>query len=100
MIKVLVLYPWPADTEHFKKHYLEHHLPLCRAIPHTLSIRYAFEPENVAGEKWFCAYEAEYADEASLIAARATPQAKRAADDVPNYSAAPPTILVCNMRAP
>jgi len=94
MIKLLVMYPWPADPDHFKRHYIDRHLPLCRAIPGTLRIHYTFEPQTVQGTRWFCIYEAEYADEATLNAAKATPEAERAAADVANYSPEPPTVLI------
>ena len=100
MFKLVVMYPWPDDPERFKKHYLERRLPLCRAIPGALWVHYAFEPATVQGtNKWFCIYEAEYADESALKAALATSEAQRAAADVPNYSPEPPTALVYRVNA-
>jgi len=100
MIKLLVMYPWPGDPDSFKKHYLARHLPLCRAIPHTLNIRYAFQPETLEGTRghWFCIYEAEYADRKMLNAAKATPEAERAAADVANYSPEPPLVLIYELN--
>jgi uncharacterized protein (TIGR02118 family) len=73
------MYPWPADPDHFKRHYLERHLPLCRAIPGVLRSHYAFEPNTIEGPgRWFCIYEAEFVDEAELTAALATPEGLRA----------------------
>jgi uncharacterized protein (TIGR02118 family) len=88
MIKLVVMYPWPADPYRFKRHFLGRHLPLCRAIPGILRSHYAFEPKTVEGSgKWFCIYEAEFVD-------LATPEAERAAADVANYSPDLPTFLV------
>jgi len=95
MIKLVVMYPWPADPDHFRRHYLEQHLPLCREIPGLLRSYYAFEPKTLEGPgSWFCVFEAEFADEAALNAALATPEAQRAGDDVANYSPEPPTSLI------
>jgi uncharacterized protein (TIGR02118 family) len=98
MIKLVVMYPWPADPEHFRKHYLERHLPLCRAIPGALRVHYSFEPQTVQGNsRWFCIYEAEYPDEPTLRAALDTSEAKTAAADVANYSTQLPTALIYEM---
>jgi uncharacterized protein (TIGR02118 family) len=100
MIKLVVMYPWPTDPAHFKRHYVERHLPLCREIPGAIRVHYTFEPQTMQGSaSWFCIYEAEYPDEASLRAALGTPEAKRAAADVANYSMEPPTALIYEMTS-
>jgi uncharacterized protein (TIGR02118 family) len=94
MIKILILYPWPADPDHFKRHYITRHLPLCRAIPGALRMQYTFEPKTTQGSRqWFCIFEVEYADAAMLETAKATVEARRAAADVVNYSPEPPTVV-------
>ncbi|MGH3426483.1 MAG: EthD family reductase [Mycobacteriales bacterium] len=99
MVKLVTLYPWPKSPALFRKHYLEMHLPLCREIPGILRSRYAFEPKTIEGSgNWFCIFEAEFADEAALDAALATPEALRAAADVANYSPDLPTSLVCQIE--
>lgn len=91
MIRHLVMYPQPVDPDHFTRHYIERHLPLCQAIPGTLRIRYAFAPKTLQGsERWFCIYESEYADLASLAAALASNECRSAAEDVANFSKAAP----------
>ncbi len=95
MIKLIVMYPWPADPEHFKQHYVQRHLPLCRAIPGMLQSRYAFEPKTIEGTgKWFCIFEAEFIDEAAMHAALATAEGEKASADVANYSPEAPTCLL------
>lgn len=95
MVKLVVMYAWPKDPEHFRRYYLEQHLPLCRTIPGALRVHYAFEPKTVQGDaRWFCLYEAEYPDEAALRASLESPESKRAADDVPNFSETPPIGLI------
>jgi uncharacterized protein (TIGR02118 family) len=95
MIKLVTLYPWPADPQRFKTHFIEWHLPLCRQIPGLVGSRYAFEPKIIEGEgRWFCIFEAEFADQGALDAALATPEGKKAAADVANFSPLLPTSLV------
>lgn len=99
MTKLVVMYPWPKDPEHFRRHYLSRHLPLCRAIPGILASQYTFEPRVIQGSgRWFCIFEAEFADESALQAALATPQAKQATEDVANYSPERPTLLVYELQ--
>jgi uncharacterized protein (TIGR02118 family) len=95
VIKLVVMYPQPADPDQFKRHYIERHLLLCQDIPGTLRIQYTFQPKTMAGsEQWFCIYESEYADEAALAAALASSECRRAAEDVPNFSQASPSAIV------
>lgn len=95
MIKLLIMYPKPANPEHFKRHYLEHHLPLCAKIPGALRMNYTFEPETVQGtEEWFCIFEMECRDRDALNAALATSESRAAAADVKNYSVVKPTCLI------
>lgn len=98
MIKLVVMYPWPDDPEAFRRHYVERHVPLCRAMPGAVRASYAFQPATVQGEpQWFCIYEAEYPDEASLRASLESPEGRRAAADVANYSPRPPVGLIYEM---
>jgi len=93
------MYRWPADPVHFKKHYTERHLALCRAIPGLAHSRYAFEPVALEGpERWFCVFEAEFEDEATMNALLETPEARAAAADVANFSPEPPTSLVYTLN--
>ena len=61
MFKVTFLYPRPDDPESFRKHYIERHMPLCRAIPDGGRASYAFEPQTPVGpSEWFCIFEIEF----------------------------------------
>lgn len=76
------------------------HLPLCRATPGALRSHYTFEPKTAQGtSRWFCIYEAEYANEAALNAALTTPEGKRAGADVANCSPDAPTVLIYKLEA-
>jgi uncharacterized protein (TIGR02118 family) len=98
MIKILVLYPWPEDPEHFRRHYLARHLPLCRDIPGILHSYYTFEPRSLGVQsKWFCIYEAEFDSADALEEALKAPEMLRASADIQNYSPDQPTVLIYNL---
>ena len=43
MHKLLVLYNEPKDPTHFRKYYVETHLPLARKLPGLKASRYSFD---------------------------------------------------------
>lgn len=95
MIRLVTLYPWPSDPEHFKRYFVERHIPLCRTIPGLPCCHYSFDVNKIEGSgQWFCIFEAEFPDRATLQALLETPEAQRAAEDVPNYSPEAPTSLI------
>jgi uncharacterized protein (TIGR02118 family) len=76
-------------------YFVERHLPLCRSIPGLTSAHYSFDVAQIEGPgRWFCVFEAQFPDHATLKAVLATPQAQRAAEDVQNYSPETPTSLI------
>ncbi|MEU4811495.1 EthD family reductase [Nocardia fluminea] len=87
MYKLMVLYPEPADPDHFRDYYVNNHLPLVRLMPGLLACRYSFEVAATQGPTpYFAVFEAEFADAAAMTAARASPEGKQAAADVANYA--------------
>jgi uncharacterized protein (TIGR02118 family) len=93
MFKVTFLYPRPHDPEAFKKHYVERHLPLCRAIPHSGRTSYAFEPLTPGGpSEWFCIFEVECDSREQWEALMRLPEAAAAQADTSNLPVQP-TIL-------
>ena len=96
MIKYLLFYTRPQDPVAFKRHYLQTHLPLCRQIPGISRMSYSFEPETRGrGPSWFCVFELECADEEALAIALNSPEARAAADDLPNYTSEKPFAIIC-----
>jgi 4-carboxymuconolactone decarboxylase len=94
MHRVLVLYPAPKDPAHFKKYYLEKHLPLAAQMPGLLSSRYTFAAEGVgAASPYFCIWEGDFADVAAFGAAMGSPIGQQVAADVPNYATGGATVL-------
>ncbi|MTE14110.1 EthD family reductase [Nocardia aurantiaca] len=87
MHKLVVLYPKPADPDHFRDHYVTKHLPLVMEMPGLLAWRYSFDVAATNGEPpYFAVFEGDFADAAALAAARASQQGQRLAADVVNYA--------------
>jgi len=87
MHKLLVLYPKPADPDHFRDYYVTNHLPLVMNMPGLLAWRYSFDVAATKGEApYFAVFEADFADAAALAASRESPHGRRAAADVVNYA--------------
>ncbi|RDI68480.1 EthD family reductase [Nocardia pseudobrasiliensis] len=87
MHKLLVLYPKPADPDHFRDYYVTHHLPLATKMPGLLAWRYSFDVTAANGEApYFAVFEADFADADAMRSARSSPQGQRAGADVVNYA--------------
>jgi len=87
MHKLLVLYPKPADPDHFREYYVTNHLPLVTRMPGLLAWRYSFDVAAAQGEApYFAVFEAEFADAAALTAARASAQGQQVTADIRNYA--------------
>ncbi len=87
MHKLVVLYPEPADPDHFRDYYLSNHLPLVMNWPGLLAWRYSFDVAATNGEApYFAVFEADFADADAMAAARASSYGRRAAADVVNYA--------------
>ena len=71
MHKLLVLYPEPADRDHFRDYYVTNHLPLVARMPGLLAWRYSFDVATTPGQTpYFAVFEADFADAAAMTAAR------------------------------
>ena len=87
MHKLLVTYNEPKDPAHFRKYYVETHLPLAAKLPGVKSSCYSFDAKPLGpGKAPFCIFEAEFADEAALMNALQSKEGQAVAGDVPNYA--------------
>src|SRR5215468_4778224 len=87
MHKLVVLYPHPADPVHFRDYYVTNHLPLVTRMPGLLAWRYSFDVAATQGQApYFAIFEAEFADAATMNAARASSHGQQVAADVANYA--------------
>ena len=94
MHKLLVLYPWPADPEHFENHYRTVHLPLASKLPGVLGARFSLSV-NAGAEKspYFAVFEADFSDAQSLESAMASEWGQKVEADVPNYATGGAVVL-------
>lgn len=87
MHRLLVLYPKPADPDHFRDYYVTKHIPLVMNWPGLLACRYSFDVKATKGEApYFAVFEADFADAAAMATARSSPQGQRVSADVVNYA--------------
>jgi len=88
MHKLLVLYNEPKDPAHFRKYYLETHLPLASKLPGVKAAHYTFDVKPLGPGKapYFCIFEAEFESEAALMGALGSKEGQAVAADVPNYA--------------
>lgn len=87
-----VTYPAPDDPEHFKRYYVETHIPLARMLPGLQSLSYGFPEAMTPAPAPFCIFQAFFADAAAMEAALRSEIGARVAADVPNYSTHGPTL--------
>jgi uncharacterized protein (TIGR02118 family) len=98
--RLLVLYPPPADPDHFRSYYEDTHLPLVAKLPGLRGYRYSFEVAASEGEPpYFCVFEADFDDAAAYSAAIASPQGQATLADVPNYATRGAVALNYELRA-
>jgi uncharacterized protein (TIGR02118 family) len=87
MHRLLVLYPTPTDPDHFRSYYEETHLPLAAKMPGLRGYRYGFDVAAGEGESpYFCVFEGDFDDAATMDAAFASPEGEAALADIPNYA--------------
>lgn len=99
MHRLLVLYPPPADPDHFRGHYEATHLPLVAKMPGLRGYRYSFDIAAAGGESpYFCVFEADFDDAAALAAARESPEGQAVAADVQNYATGGVVVLDYELR--
>jgi 4-carboxymuconolactone decarboxylase len=101
MHRVLVLYSPPKDPEHFKKYYVETHLPLAVKMPGLLASRYSFALEGVgAASPYFCVFEGDFGSAAAMGAAMQSDIGQKVAADMPNYASGGAMILHFDVTTP
>ena len=88
MHKLLVVYNEPKDPAHFRKYYVETHLPLVRKMPGIKANRYSFDVKPLGSGKapYFCIFEGEFESETALMSAMTSKEGQAVAADVPNYA--------------
>jgi uncharacterized protein (TIGR02118 family) len=73
---------------------VETHLPLVSKLPNLRASRYSFDVKPLGpGKAPFCVFEAEFDNEAALMAALGSKEGKAVAGDVPNYASGGVTMM-------
>jgi uncharacterized protein (TIGR02118 family) len=95
MHRLLVLYNAPKDPEHFRKYYVETHLPLAGKMQGVKSANYSFDVKALGSDKspYFCVFEADFESEAAMMAALGSKEGQAVAGDVPNYASGGVTMV-------
>ena len=94
MHRLLVLYNEPKDPAHFRKYYVETHVPLVNKLPGVKNPRYTFDVKTLGPGKppYFCIFEADFDSEAALTSAFGSKEGQAVVGDVPNYASGGVTI--------
>jgi uncharacterized protein (TIGR02118 family) len=101
MRRLMVLYNPPDDPEHFRRHYVETHLPLAAKMPGLRGYRYGLDLNAPEGDApYFCVFEGDFDDAASLGAALESPEGQTALADVPNYATGGLVVLDFEVQDP
>jgi uncharacterized protein (TIGR02118 family) len=95
MHRLLVLYNEPKDPAHFRKYYVETHVPLVSKMPGVKASSYSFEAKPLGSGKtpYFCVFEADFESEAALMSALGSKEGQAVAGDVPNYASGGVTMV-------
>ena len=87
MHRMLVLYNEPKDPTHFKKYYIETHLPLVSKMQGVKKVSYSFDVKPLGGKAtYFAVFEADFESEAVMMSALSSKEGQAVAGDVPNYA--------------
>jgi uncharacterized protein (TIGR02118 family) len=101
MHKLVALYNQPENTDRFRKHLEEVHLPLVAKFSGLRSIRHGFGIASGAeNSPYYAVVECEFDDEAAMNKALSSPEGAAAVADVPNYATAGVAILTFAVQPP
>jgi uncharacterized protein (TIGR02118 family) len=79
---------------HISENIVETLLPLVSKLPNLRASRYSFDVKPLGPAKApFCVFEAEFDNEAALMAALGSKEGKAVAGDVPNYASGGVTMM-------
>ena len=87
MVRFLVLYNQPDDTEAFDRHYREVHIPLAKKLPGLRRYTTGRQPVAVrGGGPYYLVAELDWDDMAAMQEAFHSPEGQAAAADVPTFA--------------
>jgi uncharacterized protein (TIGR02118 family) len=97
MMKVIVLYPQPADPLAFKRYFNEIHVPIARKIPGLQRLVANWVVPGKGGADHFLISELHFADRAALGAAMKSPENGAAGEDVAKFATGKVQFLVAEV---
>jgi|SRR3954452_12540488 uncharacterized protein (TIGR02118 family) len=95
MHKFVVLYPHGQDEKKFRAHYEATHVKLTAKLPGMIAQRYSFAIEGARGAPapFYCVFEADFPDAATMGRALQSPEGQAVSADIPNYVTVAPIIM-------
>lgn len=99
MISIVAIHALPDDPEHFDHYYEDVHMPLVRAIPGVVGIRYGHvisHPKAQSGNYLIC--DTYFPDLQALDRALESPEMAAAMEDVPKFSTGGVTIFFSDVK--
>ena len=94
MHRLLVLYNEPKDPAHFRKYYVETHLPLVSKMQGVKKVSYSFDVKPLGGKAtYFCVFEIDFESEGAMMSALSSKEGQAVAGDVPNYASGGVTMV-------
>jgi uncharacterized protein (TIGR02118 family) len=95
MHRLLVLYNEPKDPAHFRKYYVETHVPLAGKMAGVKKAAFSFDGKAMGPGKapYFCVFEADFESEAAMMDAFGSKEGQAVVADVPNYASGGVTMM-------
>jgi uncharacterized protein (TIGR02118 family) len=99
-IKMVVLYPQPADPEAFERYYAETHLPLVAAMPgldRAETARGTASADGRGQPAYYRIAELYFADAAAMRSSFGSDEGKAVGRDLPNFAPPGTTSFLCEL---
>lgn len=87
MVRYMVLFNMPEDTEKFDQHYQNVHIPLIKSLPGLRRFGFSRSVEPVRGEPYYLISTLEWDDMTALKDAFTSPEGLATGKDVSNLAA-------------
>lgn len=94
MHKLTILYWTSSNPDHFRRYYVETHIPLVEQMPGIARMNYSFGLESLGPDPApFCLFEAWFESAEAMGAASASPEGQKVTADVANFAEGPPLVF-------
>lgn len=87
MHRLTVLYGPPVDPEHFRRYYVDTHLPLAAKLPGLIRSDYSLDVAKLGEDNpYFAVFHGDFESAQAMADALDSPAGKAVAGDIPNYA--------------